>query len=155
MIRLLKTHDISIGFEGFDELKDQMIQAIKSYPDLAEKHLRQSGTNFRRDVVAEEKRVVKDDESVKIKKKITSNQGFEVSKTRGYNENMEVDFKAKAPHFHLVENGHEQVTATGEVIGWVEGNHVVEKMREKYKNHVMPFVMDNMLKDIIKESGLD
>ena len=152
---MIKLNDLDFKIVGLEELEDKMIQAIRTYPDLAEKHLRQSGTNFRRDVVAEEKSVVKDDESVKIKKKITSNQGFEVSKTRGYNENMEIDIKAKAPHFHLVENGHEQVTATGEVIGWVEGNHVVQKIREKYKNHVMPFVMDNMLKDIIKESGLD
>ncbi|MBU5331416.1 hypothetical protein KQI61_04340 [Anaerocolumna aminovalerica] len=137
-----------------DDIKESLASAIRKYPDLAEQRLRQISNNFRKDVVAKEKRVVKDDEKVK-KAKITTTQGFKLSKTKGYNENMEIDFSAKAPHFHLVENGHEQVSKSGQVTGWVEGNHVVKQMREDYADHVMPFEMDKLLSDITKECDLD
>ena len=152
LVRILS--DLGFDLDGLAELNDSLTRAIRKYPDKAEKSLRQSANNFRKDVVSEEKRVIKNDD-VRVKNKLTTNQGFAVGKTQGYNENMEVDFSAKSKTFHLVENGHEQVSKSGKTIGWVEGNHVVKKIRDDYANYVMPFEMDKLLKDIVKECGLD
>lgn len=146
--------DFDFSLDGLIELNDSLTKAIRKYPDLAEKRLRQSANNFRKDVISEEKRLVKND-NVRVKNKITTTQGFTVGRTLGYNENMEVDFSAKSKTFHLVENGHNQVNQNGQTIGWVDGNHIVKKMRDDYANHVMPFEMDELLKDITKECGLD
>lgn len=146
--------DLDFDLEGLVELNDSLVKAIHKYPDMAEKRLRQSANRFRKDVVSEETRVVKNDD-VRFKNKITTNQGFQVGKTHGYNENMEIDFSAKSKIFPLVEKGHNQVNQSGQTIGWVDGNHVVKKMRDGYANHVLPFEMDKLLKDIVKECGLD
>jgi hypothetical protein len=151
-VRLLS--DFNLEIDGISDLSESLTRAIRKYPDLAEKRLRQQANNFRKDVVAKEKEVIKDD-NVRVKNKLTTNQGFQIGKTHGYNENMEVDFSAKSKIFHLVENGHEQVNQDGQTIGWVEGNHVVKKMRDGYENFVIPFEMDKLLKDIVKECGLD
>lgn len=155
MLKWLVIQLSDLEFElDIDDLKESLKAAIRKHPDLAEKRLRQTSNNFRKDIIAREKRVIQNDEIVK-KAKITTTQGFKLSKTKGYNENMEIDFSAKAPHFHLVENGHEQVSKSGQVTGWVEGNYVVKKMREDYADHVMPFEMDKLLKEITKECDLD
>lgn len=146
--------DFDIKLDGLDDLQESLKSAIRKYPDLAEKKLRQQANNFRKDTVAREKEVIKADD-VRIKNKLTTSQGFAVGRTHGYNENMEVDFSAKSKIFHLVENGHNQVNQDGQTTGWVEGNHVVKKMRDNYADYVMPFEMDSLLKEITKECGLD
>lgn len=146
--------EVNLELDGLEELMEDLTKAIKKYPDLAERRLRQVSNNFRRDVVAEEIRVIKDDNIVK-KNKLTTRQGFKLSRTKGYNENMEVDFSAKGAHFHLVENGHHQVTKDGRTTGWVPGNNVVKKMRKNYADHVTPFEMDKLLKEITKVCDLD
>ncbi len=150
---VIRLSDFEIELD-IDDLRESLVSAIRKYPDMAENRLRQVSNNFRKDVVEKEKKVIVNDEIVK-KNKITTTQGFKLSKTRGYNENMEVNFSAKAPHFHLVENGHEQVDKNGQVIGWVEGNHVVKRMCKSYEDHVMPFEVNKLLNDITKESGLN
>ncbi len=146
--------DFNFDLVGLSEMSEDLTKAIRLYPDLAEKRLRKSANNFRKDVVAEEKKAIKDDE-VRTKNKLTTNQGFTVGRTRGYNESMEIDFSAKSKIFHLVENGHNQVNKTGQTVGWVEGNHVVKKMRDNYSEHVMPFEMQQLMEDITRECGLN
>lgn len=42
---------------------------------------------------------------------------------KGYQKGM----RNKAPHHHLVNNGHRQVTESGKVIGWVNGRFYTEE----------------------------
>ena len=153
--------EINLSFDGMDELGDSLVKAVRAYPNKAENRLRATANNFRRDVVKKEQQTIANDDVVE-KNKITTTKGFALSRTRGYNENMEIDFKAKAPHFHLVENGHEKVprgtkgrsNKGGQSIGWTPGNFVVKKKREDYAEYVMPFEVEKLIKDITKECGL-
>lgn len=139
--------------DGLADLQQDLTKAIRLYPDMAEQRLRRITNNFRKDVIEEEKKVIKNDD-VRTKNKLTTTQGFTVGKTRGYNENMEVDFSAKSKIFHLVENGHQQITKGDQSKGWIKGNYVVKKMRIKYAEYVMPFEMDKLLTDITKACKL-
>ena len=58
-----------------------------------------------------------------------------------------------APHFHLVENGHNLVRG-GRVIGFVPGKHIMEKTRHEYED-IVPERFEKMIEDVLKESGLD
>ena len=58
-----------------------------------------------------------------------------------------------APHFHLVENGH-QLVRNGRAIGFVPGKHIMEKTRNDYKE-IVPERFEKMLNDILEESDLD
>lgn len=148
--------ETGLSVEGLEELSEQMRDAIRVYPDLAEEKLREVANDFRRSVIEREKKVIWDDTAVVSKKKITTKRGFSLSRTKGYRENMEIDFRAEAPHFHLVENGHEQVTKKGRKVGWVRGNHVVKLERKTYeKNKVMSTAMKDVLKELTKRSSLE
>lgn len=136
------------SLEGFDEIAESMTRAIKEYPDLAEDRLNEIARNFKKDVVKETESKVKKHTGKMIK-------GFKLDKAKGYNENLSIDFRGTAPHFHLIENGHEQVTKDGKSIGWVEGKHIVRDMREKYQDYVMPFESEKLIKDIVRECKME
>lgn len=150
---VISLNDMDFSLNGLTDLSDALTKAINSYPDMAEDKLKKIANNLKRDVVAEEKQTIKNDDTRK-KNKLTTPQGFSVSKVRGYNENIEIDFSAKSKIFHLVENGHEQTTKDGKKVGWVKGNYVVKKLRIQYAEYVMPFEMDQLLKDIMKACDL-
>lgn len=137
---------------GFDidckEFKESLEKAIKKYPDKAEERMIQISNRFKKDVINETKRVVK----VRTGKLV---KGFKLAKIRGYGANIERDFMGTAPHFHLIENGHNQLDKNGVKKGFVEGKHIVKNEREKYDEYVMPFEMKKLLDDITKECGLN
>lgn len=58
-----------------------------------------------------------------------------------------------APHFHLVENGHELVRG-GRVIGFVPGKHIMEKTRNEYED-IVTERFEKMVDDILGESDLN
>lgn len=146
-------YDMDFKIIGLTDLSDGLIKAIHMYPDMAEDRLKAIANNLKKDVISEEKRVIKNDD-IRTKNKLTSSSGFSVGKVRGYNEKMEVDFSAESKIFHLVENGHEQTTKDGKQLGWIQGNYVVKKLRIQYAEYVMPLEMDQLLTDIMKACDL-
>lgn len=58
-----------------------------------------------------------------------------------------------APHFHLVENGHNLVRG-GHTVGFVQGKHIMEKTRTEYKD-IVPERFRKMIDDILQENGLE
>lgn len=58
-----------------------------------------------------------------------------------------------APHFHLVEDGH-QLVRGGRVIGFVPGKHIMEKTQNEYKD-IVPERFEKMVDDILGECGLN
>lgn len=143
---------IGVSDSGFDfdcnELMDSLEKAIKKYPDKAEERLITISNRFKKDVIEETKKTVKEHTGRLIK-------GYKLDKVKGYGANIQRDFRGTAPHFHLIENGHEIVDKNGIKRGFAEGKHIVKNEREKYADYVMPFEMQKLLDDITKECGLD
>lgn len=145
---MIKLSEAGFDLDGLQELMNDLKKAIKVYPDKAEKRLKAVARNFKKDVTSETESKIKKHTGNLIK-------GYKLDKIKGYNENMSIDFRGTAPHFHLIENGHNMVTKDGKTVGWVEGKHIVKDMRQSYQDHVMPIEMDKLLKDIVKECDLD
>ena len=53
-----------------------------------------------------------------------------------------------APHFHLIENGHNLVRG-GRTVGFVDGRHIMEKTKNEYEN-IVPARFQEMVENILK-----
>lgn len=139
---------VNVQLNGQGELANALETAIRIYPDLAEVWLGRAGRDFK-------KKAIKNTEAL-VKRHVRKNgiiKGYKVGKVKGYGVNMEVEFRGTAKHFHLVENGHEQQDRKGNTIGFVPGRHMVEKTRNEFES-IMPRLMDSMIDDILRKSGL-
>lgn len=139
--------EIELTLEGIEELQESLASAIQRYPDLAEERLIETGKKFKKRVI----QLTKESTTKKTGKLL---KGYKLDKIRGYRMNMEQDFRGTAPHFHLVEKGHELLNKKGEVIGWVPGKFMVKRTRDEFGKE-MPKVMEQLLEDMIRECGLD
>lgn len=156
--------DMGFDLKGFEELKENLASAIKKYPDLAEERLEDTAKKFKN-------RVIKITRSAVDRKTGNLIKGYKLDKLRGYGINMEKNFKATAPHFHLIEHGHEIITPKtktvktkrgkkkvnlkngGQSKGWVPGRLIVKQARDEY-SEIMPKVMQELIEDITRECGL-
>lgn len=138
---------MDFDIDGLDELQDSLIKAMRSYGDIAEEELEDVSKDFKKDVVKHTKESV-DRRSGKLLR------GFKLDKLQGYGENISIDFRGTAPHFHLIENGHEQVTKRGKKVGWVAGRLIVHQTRNEYKS-IMPKRMLRVLDRVAEKSGLN
>lgn len=141
--------DTGLDIKGFDELKKELASAIDLYPDMAEERLEKTAKKFKSRVIKITKSAVKTRTGNLIK-------GFKLDKMRYYGINMEKDFRGTAPHFHLLENGHNLINKDGESVGkgWVPGFMIVDQARNEY-GEIMPEEMKQLRDDILKECGLD
>lgn len=137
-------------------LEKDLSKAIQLYPDKAQDTLEQLGKKFRNETIKETYRAVN---------KMTGNlqKGYKLSKVHGYGKNMEIDFRGEAPHFHLIENGHEIILPKtrkgkrrkhgGENRGFVPGRLIVKKVKGDF-GEIVPKQLDKMAKEILRECEL-
>lgn len=131
---------------GLDELQEDFKKALKAYPDKAYDTLEDTGKQFKKRVVQITREAV-DQHTGKLIK------GFKLDKMQGYGSNMQKNFRGTAPHFHLIENGHDQATKDGQTIGFVPGRLIVDQARKEYSVK-MPQIMSKMCDEILKRSDL-
>jgi hypothetical protein len=137
---------MDFDLNGLTELSDNLTKAIRKYPDLAEEKLETTSKNFKKRVI----QITKQSTNVYTGKLI---KGFKLDKIQGYGINLSKNFRGTAPHFHLIENGHNQTTADGKKVGWVPGLQIVKQARDEYES-IMPDVMQTLIDDITKECDL-
>ena len=144
------------SISGLDELRADLEKAVKLYPDKSEKMLKKAGKQFKNRVI-------------KITHEATAHhtgnlaKGYKIDQVQGFGINMQVNFRATAKHFHLIENGHEMVVGRvkkgrkiikeGKVVGYVPGRLIVHQVREEYRTE-LPKIMEKMLEEILRESDL-
>lgn len=139
--------DTGFNLNGFTELQDSLQKAIKKYPDMGAERLENISKDFKKRVIQITKQSV-DSHTGKLIK------GFKLDKMRGFGVNMEKDFRGTAPHFHLIENGHNQITKDGRNVGWVPGRLIVKQARDEFADK-MPQEMQKLIEDITRECGLN
>ena len=134
--------------KGLNELEDSLKKAVNAYPDKAASSLKALGNQFKRKAIKNTDQAQVKEHTGRLKK------GYKVSKVTGYGMNMEVNFSGTAPHFHLIEHGHNQINKKGENIGFVPGYHMVAQTRTEFQDEV-PKQLQKMISKINKECGLD
>lgn len=140
------------SFDGLEEFQHDLEKAIQKAPAQAEQTLLEVAKEFKasakRKANSELKHVERegDDKKWAIKKR----WGHKMVDDR---LGATVLVWNSAPHFHLVENGHNLVRG-GQTIGFVPGKHIMEKTRHEYED-IVPERFEKMVDDILKESGLD
>jgi len=160
--------DTYVAIKGMEELAQDFESLVKRYPDKAGTLLRRSGRDIRNKVIENVKHDTDFDETKK--KSLARTSSYNVSRVKGFGIKQYVEVSAKAPHFHLVEHGHEMVTPRsrsyttaggnkkkvtlyngGQNVGFVQGRHMMEKA-VKVHERVMPLEVDAMVDELIKEA---
>lgn len=147
---------MAAGFEfnidGLEELERDLTKAIRRCPEYAGETLTGLAKEFRASATKRAKTELKHVKRKKDGKKwaIGRNWGH---KLVGDSVGMAALVWNKAPHFHLVENGHNLVR-NGQTVGFVPGKHIMEKTRNEYQD-VIPERFQKMVDEILEECDLD
>lgn len=150
-------HTMSMSLEGMGDLVESLKELTRRYPDRAGELLQENAKKLRKEVVKNVKETTTPTKGTKKKrppkKPLHKIGSYGISQVQGYNERQYVEISAKSPHFHLVEHGHELVKPSGEVIGFVQGKHMMENAAKKAESE-MPSTLEDMVTELLKEEGL-
>lgn len=140
------------SFEGLEEFEQDLKKAIRKAPIQAKETLVEVAKDFKKSA---KKRAKSETKHVK-----RSGDGEKWAIARKWGHKLVDDGVGatalvwnSAPHFHLVENGH-QVVRSGRVVGFAPGKHIMEKTRNEYED-IVPERFEKMVDDILRESDLD
>ena len=133
---------VRLEFEGVDKLMEDMKKLVSDYPKEASDALFDVAENFNEDVNAK----MPGNYSDKIKK----------WKVKGAKSGISsfVTSTNRAPHFHLVENGHAKFDFHGHYTGgFVPGRHYAERTRQEYQSKY-PEMMSEKISEMLKDHNL-
>lgn len=141
--------ELDFNIKGLEELAEDLQRLTSKYPDKAGDLLRVEARTLRQKVA---RRMQREKKSRKKTKKPLENVGsYKVSPVQGLGHAQYVEISAKAPHFHLVEHGHDLVRG-GQTVGHVQGTHYFENtVREQEAQ--MPLVVGRMVDKLLREEG--
>ncbi len=133
---------IRLNIEGSEELISDMKQLVADYPKAASDALFEIAEDFGEDVNAK----MPGNYSNKIRK----------WKIKGASEGNSyfVTSVNRAPHFHLVENGHAKYDFHGHYTGgFVPGKHYAERTRQEYQEKY-PRLMTEKINELVEKHNL-
>lgn len=136
----------SVRFIGLEGLMSDMQGLISKAPDELNKAVEKTAREWTKDCNSKMPSTYKDGKNSlkkwKTKKEYTS---------LGIISSVEVT--NKAPHFHLVENGHRKFIHGVDTGGFVEGKHYAEKTRAEYESKY-PEKMQEAINKALADRGL-
>lgn len=135
--------------EGLEELERDLKKAIRKAPAQAEETLIELAKRFKKSAKKRAKT-----ETKHIKRE-GDDKKWAIERRWGHKLvddglGSAVLIWNSAPHFHLVENGH-QVVRKGRAVGFAPGKHIMEKTRNEYKD-IVHEQFEKMIDDILRES---
>lgn len=131
------------GFEikELDNFQKKLLKkAQKEFPRETYRFLRKAGSKGRTYIARKARKLVK---------KKTGNYHKAWKRGKAYKKrdgSYEVQIRNSAPHAHLIEYGHRQVSKNGTEVGFVKGKHILEKGIKEYESQFL-----NMLEDWLDE----
>lgn len=137
----------SISIDGADELKKNMEEMIHQCPDQLNLAMKRAAKGFREDCNDKFPTYYEDGKRPFPKEWKTDNTYGDL----GIITVTEV--KNKAPHFHLVENGHRKFINGVDTGGFVKGKHYAAKTRAEYEDKY-PEILDQAVNQALKEADL-
>lgn len=167
--------NIEFDLNGCDELKAKINELLSVYPNETESEMEKITNDFKKDVNSKFPHSGKTGSKPVAKKwkksKMTSFTGYTVG----------IEMQNQAPHFHLVENGHELYVSdqmyaamqTGKLgyirrgkssgkkgsttavhAGWVPGKHHCEKTRNEWNNGEFTGRVEKHVNKLLKKVNL-
>lgn len=162
----------SMGFdlEGFEELGKSLEEASKRFPATTERILKKEARAIVKDSSENTKRRIKGhgrhDEDNKKDKFLEDS--FRPGKPKKNGNNYTNAVVSSAPHYHLVEEGHDLYShrrknkrgrgkiGSDKLIGHVEGKKIVAQvMAKKAESEAAQEMGERLLDAILKEAGFD
>ena len=141
---------VSMQIDGLEDLEKTFRNLVKKYPDRAGELLKLDARQLRKDVVKEVKKVTKTKSS--SKRSLAKVGSYKISPVKGLGAAQYVEIRAKSPHFHLVEHGHELII-NGVNKGFVQGKHMMDNTVRKHQES-MPDIVSDMVDKLLEEGGL-
>lgn len=144
------SESFKLRIDGLEELEKDIKKAVENSPKELKKELQKIGNDFRKSA---RKRTPdykhhKGNPKSKLKRRYGQWAFAENDKTG-------ITIYNDAPHFHLVELGHNLVKGkNGRIIGFVPGQHMMEKTKNEYED-IVPERFEQIIDKILKESDLD
>ena len=140
---------VELNLEGMNELVADFERLINRYPDKADELLTKEMRQLRKNVT---KRMKEEKKSRKKSKRPLENAGtYKISPVLGMGSRRYIEMGAKAPHFHLVERGHNLVLG-GRTVKRVEGTKYFERTVNEHEEE-MPQIVSKMVDELLKEGG--
>ena len=140
---------VELNLEGMNELVSDFERLINRYPDKADELLTKEMRQLRKKVT---KRMKEEKKSRKKSKIPLENAGtYKISPVLGMGSRRYIEMGAKAPHFHLVERGHNLVLG-GKTVKRVEGTKYFERTVAEHEEE-MPQIVSKMVDELLKEGG--
>lgn len=136
----------SVHFIGLDVLLEDMQSMVSRVPDDVNKAVIKTAKDWTKDCNAKMPSSYKDGSKGLKRWKTKKNYG-----STGMIASVEVT--NKAPHFHLVENGHRKFINGVDTGGFVEGKHYAEKTRAEYESKY-PDMMQSAINKALADRGL-
>lgn len=136
----------SVQFIGLDSLLGDMRSMITQAPDDLNQAILKTAKSWTKDCNAKMPSSYKDG-SKGLKKWRTKKEYSSIGLISS------VEITNKAPHFHLVENGHRKFIAGKDTGGFVAGKHFAEKTREEYEKKY-PEMMQSAVSKALADRGL-
>lgn len=113
---------MSMKFEGLSDFQKDLLEVTqRKLPKESTKIMRKIGSKARTQVARKSRKLVKKDTGL-YHKKWKRGKVF-----RGEDGELVVRVINTAPHAHLIEHGHRQVTKDGREVGFVKGKKVLDK----------------------------
>lgn len=138
--------EVTLTFDGLDEFNAKLTVISNEYAATAEKHLTRAGNKLKK--LARENTP---DSGYEHKSKLKKSWKSEVVGTKG--EDLEYQLRNTAPHYHLVERGHEEIVH-GKHIGFVQGRHFFAKSVQEFEaSGVYAQELEKYMKDVKKKLG--
>lgn len=135
---------VDFTIKGLEEFQKDIETVIAKYPDETNAKMKQVGKDFTKDCNS-----LMPSSYKKGKRPIPKSWKITVDEVR--HEANQTYIKNTAPHFHLVENGHEKWINGVDTGGFVPGKHYTEKTsheyEEKFPDEIEKF-LDEMLKGV-------
>lgn len=140
------------SFEGLEEFERDLERAVRKAPVQAEETLVELAKEFKTSAKK------KANAELKHIKRGEKDKKYAIKRKWGHKlvddgVGATVLVWNSAPHFHLVENGHNLVRGS-RTVGFVPGKHIMERTRNEYKD-IVPERFEKMIDDILKECDLD
>lgn len=141
--------EMELEFRGLDELARDFQKVVDKYPDETATALMKVGRSFIKDTCASMPGYYSGG-----KRPLNSPSQWDRKREKGSDgSTVAVSVSCRAPHWHLVENGHRKFINGKDTGGFVAGKHYVEKQSKVYER-TLPTVMRGYVDKMLKEENL-